>query len=528
MASMNHTLPGQKDKVQISPFVGYEFRENPQLYNKDMAVITPKFDNPKYAYFIESMRKNTHCQKKPELFDDAHKGKFEMGKDNVKVFYKGKNHTIMENPKKIIDEDGQFKAGMDPELANAIGGLLSGDLLAGGVDCTGGSKTERILPTQGNYEIDYKPTLRQGRPAQEFDGVRSQTELSPSKIIEKKSGYQDNAEDSKKFWRAVTNRENLRQKKFVPRDLSMGKLLDDRAKLVNQSMRKQSSSVRNLRDHGVMKTEPNEQIYRSQSNPKARGKETYDGPTYYGFDQDGVEQSKTSRKIKYESLIENTTRNYDHHRSASNPKERRVKFEHTANDFANGKMPDRISEKKHFSKAIFKPQMEKAMRSMEQKQFDQMINSERPEYKRQMFNNPIKTSILDKFKKDKQEGTTYPNHKKMKQASTCNWSDFRNFNQRVNYDIHPHPKPDSRKWDVKKEDVINYLKDNKKDVYNNKELLSNVMKLKGVSNYNIRHPISTTHRAEPLKWMYHDYHTKAGAQGFTRNYENCGHPYYYV
>jgi len=83
-----------------------------------------------------------------------------MGKDNVKVFYKGKNHTIMENPKKMIVEDGEFKAGMDPEMVNAIGGSLAGDLLAGGVDCTGGSKTERILPTQGNYEIDYKPTLR--------------------------------------------------------------------------------------------------------------------------------------------------------------------------------------------------------------------------------------------------------------------------------------------------------------------------------------------------------------------------------
>jgi len=213
----------------------------------------------------------------------------------------------------------------------------------------------------------------------------------------------------------VTDRENFRQKKFMARDLSMGKILDDRAKLANnQSMRNQSSSVRQLRDHELMKTEPNEQIYRSQSNPRARGRGTYDRATYFGFDKDGVEQTKTTKK-HYETLVENTTRNYDHHRSASNPKERNVKFEHTANDFANGKMPDRISEKKHFSKAIFKPKLEQAMRSMEQKKFDQIIASERVEYKRPMFNNPYnKTAILEKFKKDKEEGATYPNHKKMK------------------------------------------------------------------------------------------------------------------
>jgi len=79
-----------------------------------------------------------------------------MGKNNVKVFYKGQNHTIMENPKKIIVEGGEYKAGMEPEMVNAVGEMLN----IGPVDCTGGSKTERILPTQGNYEIDYKPTLR--------------------------------------------------------------------------------------------------------------------------------------------------------------------------------------------------------------------------------------------------------------------------------------------------------------------------------------------------------------------------------
>lgn len=513
---INTQFPNIKDKAKISPFVGYEFNEEPYIFNQTAkispydnpkyepyifqktAIMTPKLDNPKYAYFMNSMRKNTHCQQNPEVFEDAKKGKFEMGKDNTRCFYNEKTWTTIRNPKHIQLENDHYKA-----IPTSKYESLENDMRA---KTDRQCKTTRDVANNGCYEMEYKPTMRFRRPD---PGLVD----APQTVRVNKVNFA-NDEGRRKFMEQRSSSTCVAQKRgrktLMPRDQSVdnaNKIDNVLARslliLANHSVGKHSTNVQQERlperDREYMKTEPNEKKYRSQSNPKPRTKE-----------------------INHEHEVPQTARNDYQYRSSSNPKfmaTSRIMDREALKTEPNEYVPKASVSKKGFNKF---------MRSMEQKQFDTMLEEDKKPARKPFFINPNKTQILDKFKKDNQNATPHPSYKKMKQSTSCNWLDWRNFNQRVNLDILPEPKIESRNWDVNKNEVIKFLKENKKKVYGNKDLMSKIVRLKGISNFTHKYPEQIVHKATPMKEMIHDYHTKAGAQGYTRNYENCGHPYYYV
>lgn len=96
-----------KEKKKISPYVGFEFSEEPL---GDHGIHTCKNDNPKFSFNVNKMRQNIHCQKNPNAFREAKKGKFTFAPKNVHVVRNYHNMQTIKNPEFITEENDFYTA----------------------------------------------------------------------------------------------------------------------------------------------------------------------------------------------------------------------------------------------------------------------------------------------------------------------------------------------------------------------------------------------------------------------------------
>jgi hypothetical protein len=101
------------------------------------------------------------------------------------------------------------------------------------------------------------------------------------------------------------------------------------------------------------------------------------------------------------------------------------------------------------------------------------------------------------------------------------------FSQRQNAVYDPAKKlSDPGVWDVKKPDLLNFLKKHQDQIASHGGLIEGLQNLKGVTGFNNKWPQNQKHTVGPNKYVYNDYHTKATAPGYNRNYENNGKPFF--
>jgi hypothetical protein len=67
----------------VSPYVGYNFGQEPSGGNGTISIFTPTYVNPDYYVPICKMRSNLHCLQRPETFENADKGKFNLAPGNT-------------------------------------------------------------------------------------------------------------------------------------------------------------------------------------------------------------------------------------------------------------------------------------------------------------------------------------------------------------------------------------------------------------------------------------------------------------
>lgn len=80
-----------KQILQVSPFVGYKFKDTATTSpHNQVGIFTPVFDDPLQNISLSKMRKNLYCLENPEVFDDVPEGK---------IKYQANNTFILKNPK---------------------------------------------------------------------------------------------------------------------------------------------------------------------------------------------------------------------------------------------------------------------------------------------------------------------------------------------------------------------------------------------------------------------------------------------
>jgi hypothetical protein len=67
----------------VSPYVGYNFGQEPSGGNGTISIFTPIYVNPDYYVPICKMRSNLHCLQRPETFENADRGEFNLAPGNT-------------------------------------------------------------------------------------------------------------------------------------------------------------------------------------------------------------------------------------------------------------------------------------------------------------------------------------------------------------------------------------------------------------------------------------------------------------
>ena len=79
------TRARNKELSKISPYVGYEFVDQPSIGNNKYDIYTPTYDDPVKQIRLTKMRQNMHCLKNPNVFNELNKGLYEYGENNTFV-----------------------------------------------------------------------------------------------------------------------------------------------------------------------------------------------------------------------------------------------------------------------------------------------------------------------------------------------------------------------------------------------------------------------------------------------------------
>lgn len=102
-----------------------------------------------------------------------------------------------------------------------------------------------------------------------------------------------------------------------------------------------------------------------------------------------------------------------------------------------------------------------------------------------------------------------------------------NFNDRINRNYVPNKKPlDKTKWDIKKQEMLHFIKKNKNQIAQSQELIKCVNKTNEKVDLEYKWPTHTRTKAFPIKFVHNDYHIKNTAAGYMRCYENGGKPFF--
>lgn len=107
-----------KQFSNISPYVGYEFDENPTLSNNNTSIYIPTNCDPSKNVSLTKMRQNLFCLENPKNFEETKKG----------LYYFQPNHTyVVQNPdsKNAADRMSGF---MLQELPKALRSNLTAEL----------------------------------------------------------------------------------------------------------------------------------------------------------------------------------------------------------------------------------------------------------------------------------------------------------------------------------------------------------------------------------------------------------------
>ena len=105
-----------------------------------------------------------------------------------------------------------------------------------------------------------------------------------------------------------------------------------------------------------------------------------------------------------------------------------------------------------------------------------------------------------------------------------NWT---NFNDRVDKNYVPNKKPlNDTKWDIKKQEMLQFIKKNKNQITQSQDLIKCVNKTNEKVDLEYKWPTHTKTKAFPVKFVHNDEHIKCTNAGYSRCYDNGGKPFF--